>query len=552
MAQDFLSAGLQLLSATPDGAGGGLRDRHLIERRLRACRWDQDAMARLRLSVARAGLTPHVALLHDDELLNYCVELVRQRVLRPIGAGIGASAVGLSDAERSRVEEERVLREFAGREYTFRVGRQVVRLASVAQWGDLGRSGNYTIVPKEEAASVLTSLADTAGVTASERSALVEAVALLAETGRRLTSGLILLDHTPARVLKREAASSAAATPSQLRAANKPAVQHWVQFKVADLCGNPLGGMPYKLLPPGGVEEKGRYPDSGLLRKDGIPAGNYTLTLGELTSAGWAVDDAGVRGPLPASQSLTMRVQSGGLNPGASAKFEVFHLCDEEPGRAIASASGKVDGEGVIEATFTLDASKETGAQCDVLYCCSVGSLWLKSPSITLMLPRLVRPRWSVPEAWVGDALTCAVDCPGVPDGESVNFEVRRLDNDASVTTIAGSVSGGQAQADWPSTDPDPDGPETHLYFIACWQGQKVHSRAVRLKDRVELVFNDPEGSPISNLSVSIEYPDGVSRVFRTDGAGRIRLTDSRAAHGKVSIAGLATDDFELSTEQAL
>jgi hypothetical protein len=330
--------------------------------------------------------------------------------------------------------------------------------------------------------------------------------------------------------------ASSAVTPSQL--VPRRAETHWVQFNVADRRGNPVGGLPFRLLDPGAsVLEKDTLPMSGKLRKDGVEPGRYTLELGELTGAAWQVDGRPVSGPLPAKTALSLAVASAHVPPGTAAKFKVFHLYDEEPGRALATVDAKVGGDGAIVGSFTFaPGDADRGREVALIYSCTVGKLWVKSPPLTLALPALRAARWSADEATVGDAATLAVDAPGIADGENVHFTVFRADTGAAVAELDAPVRGGAAQAAWPTVDPDPETPESEVYFEAACAGLSTRSRTMRLLDDVELVFETADGQPLANARVQLEYGDGTRRTFQTDGAGVLRLTDPRARTARIEV----------------
>jgi len=320
---------------------------------------------------------------------------------------------------------------------------------------------------------------------------------------------------------------------------------HWVQFHVVDAKGASVSGLPYRLLDSGGGQlEKDTVPISGQVRRDGVEVGTYTFQLGELQSAQWLVDGRAAQGPLPAGVKLTLVVRSRHVPPGASARFKVFHLYDEEPGHAVGTAEGTVGGDGEISVPFTcVVGPHELGRELTLIYSCTVGKLWIKSPPLTLALPRLTRPRWGADELTVGDVAALAVDCPGIADGESVHFKVCRADTGACVAEFDAPVRGGNAQAAWTTVDPDPETPESELYFDASCAGLKTRSRTMRLLDDVELVFQTDDGKALANGRITLEFGDGARCIFRTDHTGVLRLTDPRARTARVLVADTADGD---------
>jgi hypothetical protein len=320
---------------------------------------------------------------------------------------------------------------------------------------------------------------------------------------------------------------------------------HWVQFHVVDAKGEPVSGVPYRLLDiAGGPLEKDTVPISGKVRRDGVEVGTYTFQLGELQSAQWLVDGRAAQGPLPAGVALTLAVQTRHVPPGTSARFKIFHLYDEEPGHAVGTAEGKVGGDGEISVPFTcVVGADELGRELTLIYSCTVGKLWIKSRPLTLALPRLTRPRWGADELTVGDVAALAVDCPGIVDGESVHFKVCRADTGACVAEFDAPVRGGSAQAPWTTVDPDPETPESELYFDASCAGLKTRSRTMRLLDDVELVFQTDDGDALANGRITLEFGDGTRCIFRTDHSGVLRLTDPRARTARVLVADTEDQD---------
>lgn len=328
-----------------------------------------------------------------------------------------------------------------------------------------------------------------------------------------------------------------AVTPSQLLP--RRAETHWVQFNVVDHRGNPVGGLPYRLLDPGAsVLEKDTLPMSGKLRKDGIEPGSYTLELGELTAATWQVDGRVASGALPVKTTLSLAVTSAHVPPGTAAKFKVFRLYDEEPGRALATIDAKVGGDGGVQAAYTFTpGDADHGREVALIYSCTIGKLWIKSPPLTMALPALRAARWNAGEVTVGDTATLMVLAPGFADGENVHFTLFRTDTGAAVAELDAPVLGGAAETSWTTVDPDPKTPASELNFEAACSGLATRSRTMRLLDDVEFVFEGDNGRPLADVRVLLKYTDGTHRSFKTDSAGVLRLTDPRARSARVEVA---------------
>lgn len=343
-----------------------------------------------------------------------------------------------------------------------------------------------------------------------------------------------------------------ALSPSQLFGRRSRDVSHWVEYNVLDRTGKPIGGIPYRFETPSGAEEKDKLPATGRIRRDGCEVGDYLLELGELTAANWHSGGWRVGAPLPASSPLTLVVKTNALDPGTAGDFEVFHLFDEEPGRAVATASGTVDADRCITAAFQYEPPKGIGRRSELIFSCTVGKLWIKSPPIVLLHPRLIQPRWSTDLAWVGDEVELQVGCPGLAEGEAMQFEIHRADTDAVCATLDSVVKGAASSVSWKSVDPDPDTAESELYFIARGGGQAAQSPALTLNDRVEYTFVDDAGQPLAFLSVALEYRDGTRRVFTTGADGMLRLTDPRAMNARCIVAGADEADVAVIHEAPL
>jgi hypothetical protein len=185
----------------------------------------------------------------------------------------------------------------------------------------------------------------------------------------------------------------------------------------------------------------------------------------------------------------------------------------------------------------------ELGREVTLIYSCTAGKLWIKSRALTLALPRLTRPRWGADELTVGDDAALAVDCPGIVDGESVHFKVCRADTGACIAELDAPVRGGNAQATWTTVDPDPETPESELYFDASCAGLETRSRTMRLMDDVELVFQTDDGNALANGRITLKFGDGTRGIFRTDHTGVLRLTDPRARTARVLVADTEDED---------
>jgi hypothetical protein len=331
-----------------------------------------------------------------------------------------------------------------------------------------------------------------------------------------------------------------------------PPEQLWVEFQVADAAGNPVGGMSYRLLVPQAPQEEGTLPSSGRLRKDGVRAGTYTLELGMVVAVDWLVDGQAALATVPADTALTLSAGFIALAPGTPVRFEVFRLYEEEADQAVASLDAQVDARGAATAAFTFAPEEGERGRVDLIVRCAADGTWMKSRPLGLLIPRLAGARWGSGDAWVGDELSLAVQCPGVPDGEAVTFEIRKSADDAVVTSVEGKAAGGVAGAIWASVDPSPDESETELYFVAKYRELTISSRPLVLLDRVELVFKSPSGGALAHMHLTLVYEDGTTKNVTSDGEGRVRLTDSRARKAQIRVGGMDESAISLVNEADL
>jgi len=80
---------------------------------------------------------------------------------------------------------------------------------------------------------------------------------------------------------------------SQQDSAPKPAVQPcplaptWVEFRLVDMEGNPVGDVQYKVTDPDGKVKEGKLGKDGKVRLDGIHQGTCLISFPELDRDNW-------------------------------------------------------------------------------------------------------------------------------------------------------------------------------------------------------------------------------------------------------------------------
>ena len=506
---------------------------------LRAARRDGSSMTRLRQAVSRTGVMPFLCRMSDEQVISQASSLMARGELVVCGDALAGGA------EPGSVEASTALRllrgpasadgnlDFEGRTY---------RLIAASDWQVIDRHAAFQLVGTEAARQSIARMVAAETTDAARRHALEGAAALLVEPDAGpARPGLLLLVRQPrlpacALVEPGPRTGGAGSTPPLLRRAR---ASHWVQFNVVDKAGKPVAAVPYRLQAPSGHSDAGSLPASGRIRRDDVETGTFTLELAELRSAGWEADGQAVEGALPLATPLTLVARSRHVPVGTEARFSVFRLFDEEPGRALATATGQVQDDGSVRAAFSYAVDDGGhGREVALIHACAIGKLWIKSAPLTLRRPRLAAPRWDTDELTVGETATLEVDCPGLADGQPVQFTICRADTGAAVATLAAVVDGEAASAAWVSVDPDPETPESELFFDVECQGLKVRSRLLRLLDDVELVFVDEDGAALADARVTLEFGDGACRVCQLDASGTLRLTDPRARTARVIVAG--------------
>lgn len=66
-----------------------------------------------------------------------------------------------------------------------------------------------------------------------------------------------------------------------------PNVRTWIEFRLLDFEGNPIGGKQYRIKLPGGAIQAGVLGRSGSVRLDGIEPGTCTITFPEIDADAW-------------------------------------------------------------------------------------------------------------------------------------------------------------------------------------------------------------------------------------------------------------------------
>lgn len=122
---------------------------------------------------------------------------------------------------------------------------------------------------------------------------------------------------------------------------------HYLNVKFVDKGGKPIQGVDYILKAPDGSTT--RAPLSGEIKKSGIAEGDYEIQLKAITKAEWSAKKA------RDGEVVKMLVETGGIEDGTKATFDVWqkdsNRADEKIGgvSGIEVSGGKVEGEWTYE-----------------------------------------------------------------------------------------------------------------------------------------------------------------------------------------------------------
>ncbi len=129
----------------------------------------------------------------------------------------------------------------------------------------------------------------------------------------------------------------------------EPAAEgHYLDVTFVDKGGFPVGGVGYEMKGPDGATTKG--PVAGQLRKQGVPQGNFDITLQAIYGVKWSKDTAKV------GDKLTLTAGTSGIPSGEKAVCEVFVRDSNYADRLLATLETAVDGDAIeVEWEFQVD-----------------------------------------------------------------------------------------------------------------------------------------------------------------------------------------------------
>ena len=225
----------------------------------------------------------------------------------------------------------------------------------------------------------------------------------------------------------------------------------WVEFAFEYPDGTPVKGLDYALLHPGGTTEEGTLGDDGMISKEDVASGGYTVILKEIEHVAWS--SRRVR----CGDEATLVARIAGYPTGTSAKIKIYREHRETDADVIATLSATI-ADGAIEARFTYDnttseerKSEEGLAAFIAEVSLEGGKRWAKTRAPLLVdLPTLSVPRWSSAYAEAGDEVELEADISGVPDGTPVKLAIWEHDwdgDDRKVTDLPDGVVAGNKLA---------------------------------------------------------------------------------------------------------
>jgi hypothetical protein len=157
-----------------------------------------------------------------------------------------------------------------------------------------------------------------------------------------------------------------------------------------------------------------------------------------------------------------------------------------------------------------------------------------------IALKGITKVEWSAKgELKTGEEVTLKVETIGVDDDEEVTFEVWERDTnrqDRFMAKLQGTIEGGKAEATWTyRTEDIPDAgseePGTYsspdYYFIVEVADMKKRSGILVYRGDLEIVVENDEGKPVSDIEYNLSVSTGETRPVKTDSKGEVsRQTD--------------------------
>ncbi len=123
---------------------------------------------------------------------------------------------------------------------------------------------------------------------------------------------------------------------------------HFLDVTFTDKGGFPIGGVGYEMKAPDGAATKGLV--AGRLSKQGVPQGNFDITLQAIYGAKWSKDAAKV------GDKIKLIAKTSGITSGEKAVFEIFVRDSNYADRLLETLGTTVNGDAIeTEWTFQVD-----------------------------------------------------------------------------------------------------------------------------------------------------------------------------------------------------
>jgi len=186
----------------------------------------------------------------------------------------------------------------------------------------------------------------------------------------------------------------------------------------------------------------------------------------------------------------------------------------------------------------------------------------LKEGTATVVVHDVWAAAWSQSEAQVGDSLTLTAKVEGFESGTPATVQVFERDirgADAILDEIPATTQGTKVEVDWvfwydepvagePAADLEAFG-RPQYYFEVRVGPATARSGILELKDSVEIIARDADGSPLGGEPYVLVFSDGSVRKGTLDGDGFAEEKNVPPASWKVSFPDVA--DARLTTPAA-
>jgi hypothetical protein len=200
---------------------------------------------------------------------------------------------------------------------------------------------------------------------------------------------------------------------------------HFVEFRVVDPQGRPIGALPYVLHEPDGARTHGALGSDGRVRRDDVDDDVYGLELEDVEAVTWGLDRALCDADIP----LFARVS--GCDDGTKVAVRIFREASETDDDVVDTFEAEVI-EGGVATTWRYDyAADEARASevGEVRFIAEVsvpgGRAWGKTVvPITIVLKAIAIADWDRDKAEPGTEVELHADTTGFAEGTTATITV--------------------------------------------------------------------------------------------------------------------------------